>query len=240
MPQSRRRVREVDPMKIKELLILASLAVLLPGCDLVSKAVSDAEDNLEAFLWNAAKVGGVILLVLIVLAWIVTAPHMRRMNEKKKRIEALLGRLREKYREALKAEVVESERKAFLTLGEECLSILDSASDEEWKSYLGDALRIRHELERMLMFFGAGHVGAPAPGIGEEIERLAHLRQQGIISDREFAAFSERFTVSSTEKARGILETISSLHEKRKKGALTDGNYRDALWSLLDKLDRKT
>jgi hypothetical protein len=75
--------------------------------------------------------------------------------------------------------------------------------------------------------------------ISKEIERLAILRQQRMISDGEFNAFSERFRMSTGEKAQGIIGAITDLHGQFQRGAMTEGNYRSALWGLLDKLDRK-
>ncbi len=80
----------------------------------------------------------------------------------------------------------------------------------------------------------------PTASLGEEIDKLAALRQNGMISDHEFEAFAERFKLSTGEKTSGIIDAISKLSEQRKQGAMGEGNYHAALWSLLDKLDRKT
>ena len=56
----------------------------------------------------------------------------------------------------------------------------------------------------------------------------------------KFQAFSERFKLPTGKKASGIIKAISELYEQHEKGAMTQGNFNDALWSLLDKLDRKT
>lgn len=74
----------------------------------------------------------------------------------------------------------------------------------------------------------------------EEIEKLATLRSEGKISADEFKAFSERFAVTTGEKAKGVVSAISDLHDQYKKGAMSEGNYHAALWTLMDKLDRKT
>jgi hypothetical protein len=81
---------------------------------------------------------------------------------------------------------------------------------------------------------------APAASLGNEIDKLATLRKEGMISDLEFQAFSERFKLSTGEKARDIIKAISDLYEQHKKGAMTQGNFHAGLWTLLDKLDRKT
>lgn len=74
----------------------------------------------------------------------------------------------------------------------------------------------------------------------DEIQKLALLRSEGMISDHEFQAFSERFTLATGEKAKSVIDAISGLYDQHKRGAMSEGNYHAALWSLMDKLDRKT
>ena len=71
-------------------------------------------------------------------------------------------------------------------------------------------------------------------------ERLAELRSQGLLSEEEFSAFSERFTKSTGEKSSEIINAIKDLHAQRQSGALTEGNYKASLRTLMDKLDRRT
>lgn len=73
------------------------------------------------------------------------------------------------------------------------------------------------------------------PSVGD----LSVLRQQGLISEDEFIAFSRRFRKSSGEEAEEIIRAINSLFEQHKKGAMSEGNYHAGLWALLDKLDRE-
>jgi hypothetical protein len=70
------------------------------------------------------------------------------------------------------------------------------------------------------------------------LSELAGLRTEGVISEDEFRAFSERFTKSSGEKALEIISAIRALHEQFRSGAMTQGNYHASLWTLMDKLDR--
>ena len=74
----------------------------------------------------------------------------------------------------------------------------------------------------------------------DEIQKLALLRSEGMISDHEFQAFSERFTLATGEKAKSVIDAISGLYDQHKRGAMSEGNYHAALWTLMDKLDRKT
>jgi len=100
---------------------------------------------------------------------------------------------------------------------------------------------LKNELDKMYdRIFMIIAARTPKDDLGDEIQQLATLRQKGLISDMEFTAFSERFTLTTGEKASGIINAISKLSEQRKQGAMEEGNYHAALWSLLDKLDRKT
>jgi hypothetical protein len=75
--------------------------------------------------------------------------------------------------------------------------------------------------------------------VGSEIAILAELRKDGTISDEEFKDFTERFKLSSGEKAKDLIGAISKLHKEYEKGAMPQGNYHDAVWGLLDKIERK-
>ena len=81
-----------------------------------------------------------------------------------------------------------------------------------------------------MLLFVSGRTGRTSIPISAEIEKLAALRVQGMISDLEFQAFSERFKVSTGEKASSIIKAISELYEQLKQGAMTEGNYQAALW----------
>jgi len=73
----------------------------------------------------------------------------------------------------------------------------------------------------------------------DEINQLAILCQAGLISDSEFKILSEGPGLSTGEKAQSIIKAISELSEQYKQKAMSESNYHAALWSLLDKLDRK-
>jgi hypothetical protein len=70
------------------------------------------------------------------------------------------------------------------------------------------------------------------------ITELARLRSEGMISEEEFKAFASRFERTAGEKAQEVLEAIGKLHEQHTAGAMSEGNYKASLWSLLDRLDR--
>lgn len=108
-------------------------------------------------------------------------------------------------------------------------------------AFVGDprVAAIRNEITRMAIQVTAKTSIQPT-SVALEIEKLAALREQATISGQEFDAFAERFRLSTGERARSIVAAISDLHEQFRNGAMTEGNYRSTLWSLLDKLDRKT
>lgn len=74
--------------------------------------------------------------------------------------------------------------------------------------------------------------------VSDEIAKLAELREDGMITESEFDAFTEQFELSTGEKAREIVDAIFELHDEYEQGAMSEGNYHSALWSLMDKIDR--
>lgn len=99
--------------------------------------------------------------------------------------------------------------------------------DTVWQALLG-----LHDRATRTAMAGAQHTS--------EIERLAALRNANVITHAEFDAFSEKFKVSSTAKIRDMIAAIDELAAAYKSGAMGEGNYHEALWSLLDKLERIT
>ena len=99
--------------------------------------------------------------------------------------------------------------------------------------------KIKDKLQQMSFVVGSS-VRRETTSASKEIERLAELRCKGIISDHEFQAFSERFKVTTGEKSEAIVQAIGKLFAQYEHGAMSEGNYHAGLWSLLDKLDRKT
>ena len=127
-------------------------------------------------------------------------------------------------------------------LGEEFLKIVDSRKIETWNTNKKAGVEVEG-LKREVNEIVAGLTrlrGGQRTSIGEEIQILAQLRQDGAISESEFRAFSEQFKISGGEKADAIMSTIAELNRQRCRGAMSDGEYREALWGLLDKLDRGT
>ncbi len=140
------------------------------------------------------------------------------------------NQFREKYDQFLRE--TNYERKT--ALAEEILTVIDSKSDDEWRK-LGSSNYIhwRRTIEADL---SAAHPKVESP----TVRQLAELRGEGLLSEDEFKAFYDRFGKSTGEKAQEIILAIEKLHKQYRSGAMTEGNYHSALWSLLDKLDRKT
>lgn len=68
---------------------------------------------------------------------------------------------------------------------------------------------------------------------------LARLRSENLISPEEFEALTERFRRSNGSKASEMIHAIEKLHEQYKSGAMSQGNYKASLWTLMDRLDRE-
>lgn len=77
-------------------------------------------------------------------------------------------------------------------------------------------------------------------GNSEDLRALSALRAEGLIDEEEFAAFTARFRSSEKMRVREILDGIEQLQRLHSSGGLSQGNYADAIWGLLDKLDRRT
>jgi hypothetical protein len=179
-----------------------------------------------------------IPLVIFAVIAICAIYGSSQKTKKEASVKSLLDGMKSTYAKARLGEITKAEAELFFSRSDKVLSILS-----EDKS-LKDSESIKVDIEKMsnqiTMLLGLQSTGNRAVLLGEEIEKLANLRKQGVISDHEFQAFSERFKLSTGEKASGVIRAISELHEQHQKGAISEGNYHGALWSLLDKLDRKT
>ncbi len=176
----------------------------------------------------------IFVLPAIFLFWLY------RSNAKKEwgKLGRLFGKTKTIFSNARKGEITKSEADKFFDCADE---VLDMISKRPFVDDKDEIPRMRDEINRMssqiTMILATR---TPMASTGEEIDKLAALRQDGLISDMEFKVFSERFRLSTGDKASGIVKAISQLSEQRQQGAILEGNYHAALWSLLDKLDRKT
>lgn len=181
----------------------------------------------------------IICLLSLSLIIIVIAVCIRQQRDKR---EKYFDELRRIFANARKGKVTESEADRFFDYADEAiaelkeqqsLSVLQTTK-AEIKEKIGKIEKMSSQITMVLA------ARSSTASMGDDIDKLANLRRQGIISDHEFQAFSERFKLSTGDKASGIVKAISELHEEHKKGVMSEGNYHAALWSLLDKLDRKT
>lgn len=208
-------------------------------------------------LQSIAVVNGYVacFLVLLIAIGIVFAvlKSIKKKNEEKARIaqeekekeylkdriNTLYKRMKDIYASARKGDITRPIADEFFSCADEALAIIPKTSF----GVIGRSESKKMEIEKMsnqiTMILGLRGTSTHVASLGEEIEKLATLRNQGKISDHEFQAFSERFKLATGEKASGVIKAISELYEQHKKGAILEGNYHAALWSLLDKLDRK-
>jgi hypothetical protein len=185
-----------------------------------------------------------VTLVLLLLGTVLLAlsPHLaeHRPRDPKKawtQLVASHARLKSAYAALNESPSDADARKQFSTSLAECLSIINSRADSDWGPDSGYVEKVRVEiadLSALAALDGGSLAPAPDKGVG----RLTDLRKQGVLSDREFQAFSERFKALAAEKACGILETIAGLHLQCRGGTMTEDDYHAALRGLLDKLDR--
>lgn len=98
---------------------------------------------------------------------------------------------------------------------------------------------VDEENDQYVSSHGLSSGAARLESASQQVERLASLRKEGVISTEEFQAFSKRFQSASEVTAGEYVATIRDLYSQFQRGAMSEGNYRAGLWSLLDKLDRK-
>ena len=183
-----------------------------------------------------------LVLLIVGLVLLAFSPHLpeRRHRDPKQawlHLMACYTKLQSAHA-ALKASPFDATaRQRFSKLEAECLSLLGSRSDSDWGADSSYAVKVRNEIVAMSASVSL-EGGNPAPAPRTEIEQLAEMNRQGVISDPQFQAFSQRFTVMTAEKARGVLETIAELRLQCQKGAMAQAAYHAAVWDLLDRLDR--
>jgi hypothetical protein len=139
------------------------------------------------------------------------------------------------YSHARKGEITKPEADRFFDCADTALAMLKSPIANTEPSPMEEEIeKMSNQITMVLA------IQSPLVSLGDDIDKLATLRKNGMISEDEFQAFSERFKLSTGQKAQEIITAISELYEQRLHGAMSEGNYHAALWSLLDKLDRKT
>jgi len=161
-------------------------------------------------------------------------------NKKVKHLQGQLSKMRSIYANARKGEITKSAADKFFDLADKSVDMMSVKGEKDMVGTKTVA-SLRDEIQNMSNQISLILVlRTPTASLGEDVDKLAALRQQGMISDSEFQTFSERFKLTTGEKARSIIKAISELYLQHQKGAMSEGNFHAALWSLLDKLDRKT
>jgi type III secretory pathway component EscV len=174
----------------------------------------------------------ILVIVGILIAIVIGVAYELDRDSKLKKP---LDEMRSIFAAARKGEITKSDADKFFECADRAMTIIPKVTAKDSELSL-----IKEEIEKMSTQISTIlAIRFPATPVGEEIDKLASLRQKGMISDFEFQAFSERFKLSTGEKASDIIKAISNLYEQHQKGAMTEGNFHAGLWSLLDKLDRK-
>jgi hypothetical protein len=175
---------------------------------------------------------GIILLLLGIVLFVILA-YRSCIKKEWRRLGRLFGEMRGIFANARKGEITKSDVDKFFDCADKAL---DMMSKKIFKSNKEDIPSLKDEIDKMSSQISS-LLAVRTPG--KEIEKLAVMRKNGMISDLEFQAFSERFKLSTGEKASGIIKAISELSRQYQQGAILESNYHAALWALLDKLDRK-
>ncbi len=170
----------------------------------------------------------------------ITVHKSMKEEDRKVKIESLFKQMKNIYANARKGDITRPIADKFFGCADKALAMIPTIPAKGWD----EQELIKAEIEKMsnqiTLLLGMHAANTHVASLAEEVEKLATLRKQSIISDSEFQAFSERFKLSTGEKASSVIKSISELYDQHRKGAILEGNYHAALWSLLDKLDRKT
>jgi len=174
-----------------------------------------------------------ILIFLGIVLVVIWAWYRSCVKKEWRRLGRLFGEMRGIFANARKSEITKSDVDKFFDCADKAL---DMMSKKPFKSDKEDIPSLKDEIDKMSSQISL-LLAVRTPG--KEIDKLAALRKNGMISDLEFRAFSERFKLSTGEKASGIIKAISELSRQYQQGAMLESNYHAALWAMLDKLDRK-
>ena len=135
---------------------------------------------------------------------------------------------------------------AWLAVGETIAALrekdAEGATDDYSQALLQKANAIRADMRAIeaALTSASFAVAASKEPESQTIRELARMRSDAIISPEEFQAFTERFRRSSGVKAQEIIDAIGKLHQQKKAGAMSEGNYKASLWTLMDRLDSDT
>ncbi|MHA1815740.1 MAG: SHOCT domain-containing protein [Candidatus Heimdallarchaeaceae archaeon] len=72
-------------------------------------------------------------------------------------------------------------------------------------------------------------------GAGDQLQKLAELAKQGLLSNEEWERAKELFLGKPAEKQKNIYNTLIHLHTLYKKGVLTESEFNMKKWDILSK-----
>lgn len=177
-------------------------------------------------------------IIFIIGTVFAASSRLTSKSRDERQIQSLLASARAICDHARRSTPTTGEREAFARHVQQCRQLVRSRTQEEWGCNFRHVPEIADGLDELFLAFTV-HVASQPSSSVSEIETLARLRNSGMISSHEFDAFSERFRVSSGQKAGEIIDAIGSLYGQYERGAMSEGNYHASLWGLMDKLDRK-
>jgi hypothetical protein len=183
-----------------------------------------------------------LALLIVGTVLLMLSPHLaeKRVRDPKKawfQLMATFARLKSAHAEMRQSPADASARLRFAKLDAECLQLLNSRPDSDWGAEVDYVATIRKEIAEMSAS-AADSVGHPSPATTPVIGQLEELREQGVLFDGEFQAFSEKLKVLAAEKACGVLETIAGFQLQCRQGTMTGVGFHVALRELLERLDR--
>jgi len=184
---------------------------------------------------------GVPVVIALVLGVMLFVRQRMQVDSDARRINQLIGKMDAIHWLARVGQASQAEISEFYSLMDECLGLINSRRRGQWAGLTSryDFSSKREWIDRAALLVQASVPRqVKSQSMGEDVEKIAHLRKNGMISDHEFEAFAERFKVSTGDRAKSIIQAITDLHSRYSEGAMTEGNYHAALWSLLDKLDK--
>ncbi len=184
-----------------------------------------------------------VILILLVMGTVLLffSPHLaeRRVRDPKKawvQLMATFGRLQSAHAALTQTPNDAAARARFDKLYAECDLLLNSRTDAEWGADSGYVAKIRKGVADMSAPIPE-KAEVPPPASGPEAARLEELKKQGPMLESEFQAFSGRLRALATDKACGMLETISGYQLQCRQGTMKEEDFHAAIRGLLERLD---
>ncbi len=225
--------------------LMAALPVSFVGIFVAALLGIDSETFID--LWELYLMVALASLVLGAVLWpfdMIVRANRESAEEREK--EQLLDRVRtfRSEHEGLRRELAPTLEQLhdLANYGQDLVSDLRSWTpvwiDDEHRTWARQkAAEINATLDHLQVVRASDGTGK---GSSEDLRVLSMLRAEGLINEEEFAAFTARFRSSDRMRVREVLDGIEQLQRLRSSGGLSPSNYSDAVWGLLDKLNRRT